>query len=66
MLAQEVRSDPQSPVQMSECIGVLSVRTFGRCMYMWVFGLFNDIIVLGLEVHRHASNGSQLVKVPTQ
>jgi hypothetical protein len=47
-------SDRQTPT----CgIGVLGVSgTIGGCMLVWVLGLFNDIIILGLEIHWHASD----------
>jgi hypothetical protein len=54
MLSQMGISDRQTPT----CgIGVLGVSgTIGGCMSVWVLGFFNDIIIIGLEIHWHASD----------
>jgi hypothetical protein len=64
MLPQMVGSYSQTPTCS---FGVFDInRTVTRWMHMWGFVLLNDVIGFGSVVHRHPSDQSKLVNVPSQ
>ena len=64
MLAQMVGGYPQTPTRR---IGVFGIsRTITRWMHVWSFILLNDVIGFGSISHRHPSDQSKFVNVPSQ